>query len=198
MISKIASRAACLAEQTSNPKSFSNWPDLQGGVPGLPKGRIRTKPAPGKKNKYCFFAHIALGMDARMVARPQATANMLIEVNDAALTSGGNRKHLKISTLTELQKVKLASGIARSAALDYLKSESEFSNFPLKRFVDFNRTEIPTYISIRPAPTKVLPNDSKVWRLAQSESDKHRGDPLPPLNKIRSERGSAICSFGAT
>lgn len=142
----------------------------------MPRGRIRTKPALGKKNTYCFFAHIALGMDARIVAHPQATANMLIEVNDTALASGGNRKHLKISTLTELQKVKLASGIARSAALDYLKSESEFSNFPLQRFVDFNRTEIPTYISIRPPPTKVLPNDSKVWRLAQSESDKLRGD----------------------
>ena len=35
MISTIISRAACLAEQTSNPKSFSNCPDLHGGVPGL-------------------------------------------------------------------------------------------------------------------------------------------------------------------
>jgi len=33
MISKIISRAACLAELTSNPKSFSNCPDLHGGVP---------------------------------------------------------------------------------------------------------------------------------------------------------------------
>jgi len=36
MISKIisrASRAACLAELTSNPKSFFNCPDLHGGVP---------------------------------------------------------------------------------------------------------------------------------------------------------------------
>ena len=41
MISKIisrASRAACLAELTSNPKSFSNCPDLHGGVAGLPGG----------------------------------------------------------------------------------------------------------------------------------------------------------------
>jgi hypothetical protein len=39
MISKIisASRAACLAELTSNPKSFFNCPDLHGGVPGLPE-----------------------------------------------------------------------------------------------------------------------------------------------------------------
>jgi hypothetical protein len=29
---KITSRAACLAELTSNPKSFSNCPDLHGGV----------------------------------------------------------------------------------------------------------------------------------------------------------------------
>jgi hypothetical protein len=39
MISKIIiSRAACLAELTSNPKSFSNCSDLHGGVAGLPGG----------------------------------------------------------------------------------------------------------------------------------------------------------------
>ena len=37
MISKIISRAAVLAELTSNPKSFFNCPDLHGGVPGLPE-----------------------------------------------------------------------------------------------------------------------------------------------------------------
>ena len=35
MISKIISGVACLAELTSNPKSFYNCPDLHGGVPGL-------------------------------------------------------------------------------------------------------------------------------------------------------------------
>jgi hypothetical protein len=121
---------------------------------------------------YCFFAHIVFGTDARMVATAQTTANMLIEVNDAALVSGG------ISVLTDLQKVDLAGGIARTAALDYLKSEGEFSNFPVQRFVDFNLTGTPDYISIRPPPTKVLPNNSKVWRLAESESDKLRSEPL--------------------
>src|SRR5437660_12404070 len=48
MISKIISRAACLRELASNPKSFSNCPDLHGGVPDLPKDRICTKPALGK------------------------------------------------------------------------------------------------------------------------------------------------------
>jgi hypothetical protein len=38
MISKIISRAACLAELASNPNSFSNCPDLHGGVPRLPGG----------------------------------------------------------------------------------------------------------------------------------------------------------------
>ena len=33
MISKIINRAACLEELASNPKSFSNCPDLHGGVP---------------------------------------------------------------------------------------------------------------------------------------------------------------------
>ena len=177
MISKISSRAACLAEQNSNPRSFSNCPDLQGGVPGVPRRKIRTNPPPGQ-NTYSFFAHIALGTDARIAICPQATTNMLIEVNETALLTGANRKHLKISTLTELQKVKLARGVARTAALDYLKSESEFSNFPLQRFVDFNLTQNATYISICPTPTKVMPDDSKIWRLAQSESDKLRVVPL--------------------
>ena len=48
MISNI-SRAACLAELTSNPKSFFNCPDLHGGVPGLPGDRIWVKPALGKE-----------------------------------------------------------------------------------------------------------------------------------------------------
>ena len=49
MISKIISRAACLRELASNPKSFSNCPDLHGGVPDLPEDRICMKPALRKK-----------------------------------------------------------------------------------------------------------------------------------------------------
>ncbi len=49
MISKIISRAACLRELASNPKSFSNCPDLHGGVPELARDRIRLKPAVRKK-----------------------------------------------------------------------------------------------------------------------------------------------------
>jgi hypothetical protein len=48
MISKITSRAACLRELASNPKSFSNCPDLHGGVPDLPEDRICMKPALGE------------------------------------------------------------------------------------------------------------------------------------------------------
>lgn len=128
---------------------------------------------------HCFFAHIALfAIDARVRATPQATANLLIEINDTALTAGGKKKHLNISALVEFQKVKLAGEIAKTAARDYLKSEREFRKFPVQRFVDFNHTRNPTYISIRPPPSKVLANDSKVWRLAESESDKLRTKPL--------------------
>jgi hypothetical protein len=49
MISKIISRAACLAELASNSKSFFNCPDLHGGVPCLPGERIWMKPALGKE-----------------------------------------------------------------------------------------------------------------------------------------------------
>jgi len=40
MISKIISRAACLAELTSNPKSFSNCPDLHGGSANFKAKRL--------------------------------------------------------------------------------------------------------------------------------------------------------------
>ena len=94
---------------------------------------------------HCFFAHIAFATDARVRATPQATANLLIEINDTALTSGGKKKHLKVSALRESQKVELAAEIAKTAARDYLKSQHEFRKFPVQRFVDFNLTGTPTY-----------------------------------------------------
>jgi hypothetical protein len=49
MISKIISGAACLAELTSNPKSFYNCPDLRSGL--APEDKICLKPALGKKKR---------------------------------------------------------------------------------------------------------------------------------------------------
>ena len=71
MISKIISRAACLRELVSNPKSFSNCPDLHGGVPGLARDKIRLKPAVGKKrlargNLQCLCPKIRLRAWIRM------------------------------------------------------------------------------------------------------------------------------------
>ena len=48
---------------------------------------------------HCFFAHIAFTTDARVRATAKATANLLIEINNTALTLGGKEKHLKVSTL---------------------------------------------------------------------------------------------------
>ncbi len=87
---------------------------------------------------HVFFAHVVLAIDARVFVPPQATANLLIEINDRALISGCKERHLKVSALTDLQKVELARAIAKTAALDYLKSEPEFSQLPVQRFVDFN------------------------------------------------------------
>jgi hypothetical protein len=129
-------------------------------------------------NTHFFFAHVVLAIDARVTAKPAATANLLIEINDRALVSGCHERHVKVSALTDLQKAELAMEMGRTAALEYLKSESEFSKLPVQRFVDFNPTETPTYISIGPTPNKVLPDDSKVWRLAESEADKLRTKPL--------------------
>jgi len=129
----------------------------------------------------CFFAHIAFTTDARVRATAKATANLLIEIDGTALTSGAKEKHLKVSALTKPQKVELAGEIARTAARHYLKLERAFRKFPVQRLVDFNLCGTPTYISICPPPTKVLPNGSKIWRLAQSESDKLRTKPLSSL-----------------
>ena len=49
MISKSISRAECLRELASNPNSFSNCPDLHGGVPDLPEDGTCMKPALGLK-----------------------------------------------------------------------------------------------------------------------------------------------------
>jgi len=128
---------------------------------------------------HVFFAHVVLASDARVVVPPQATVNLLIEINDRTLISGGKERHLKGSALTELQEVELARKIGKSAARDYLKSEPEFRKLPVQRFVDFNLTHTPTYISIQPPPNKVLPNGSMVWRLAETEAEKVRSKPLP-------------------
>jgi len=42
MTSEISSRAACLAEITSNPKSFFNCPDMHGGS-GFPEGSFNSE-----------------------------------------------------------------------------------------------------------------------------------------------------------
>jgi CRP/FNR family transcriptional regulator, cyclic AMP receptor protein len=127
---------------------------------------------------YCFFAHVAFALDASAHAAPQASANLLIEISDKTLTSCGRKKSLKVSALTDSQKSELAGEIAMAAALDYLKSEAALRQFPAQRFVNFDLIRPQSYISIRPPPTKVLPNGSKVWRLEESEASKLRGEPL--------------------
>ena len=49
MISNIISRAACLAEVTSNPKSFFNCPDMHGG-PGLPEDSAEQRARHGNES----------------------------------------------------------------------------------------------------------------------------------------------------
>jgi hypothetical protein len=78
MISKIISRAACLRELASNPKSFSNCPDLHGGVPDLPGGsrprgtaciarsgvgRIRARQQPFQKFRGTEFRALGASVD---------------------------------------------------------------------------------------------------------------------------------------
>jgi CRP/FNR family transcriptional regulator, cyclic AMP receptor protein len=125
---------------------------------------------------YCFLAHIAFALDARAHATPQATANLLIEVGDKTLKPATKERRLKRFALKDPHAAKLAGEIAMAAAREYLKSQPEFRPFAAQRFVNFELVR-PTHISIQPPPTKVLPNGVKVWRLAESEADKLRGEP---------------------
>ena len=100
---------------------------------------------------HCFFAHIAFARDARARATPQATVNLLIEINDTALRSGGKKKHLNVPALLEPQRLELAAEIAKTAARDYLKSKHEFRRFPVQRFVDFNLTISRPYFDLSPS-----------------------------------------------
>jgi cAMP-binding proteins - catabolite gene activator and regulatory subunit of cAMP-dependent protein kinases len=65
-----------------------------------------------------------------------------------------------------------------AAAVRYLKSQAEFRQFPARRFVNFDLVRPPSYISARPAPSKTLPDGTMVWRIAESDADKLRGEPL--------------------
>jgi CRP-like cAMP-binding protein len=127
---------------------------------------------------YCFFAHVAFAKDARAHATPQATTNLLLEIDETTLVAHYKKKRLKLSALPDSEKVELAGKMARAAALAYLKSEPGFRQFPERRFVNFDHTPPPTHISICPPPSKVMRNGARVWRLAQSEADKLRGEPL--------------------
>jgi hypothetical protein len=72
MISKVISGAACLAELTSNPKSFYNCPDLHGGVPGLPGDKICMKPVLGKKRRDFAETASAVFQQAMGIKQPRA------------------------------------------------------------------------------------------------------------------------------
>src|SRR4029450_1737661 len=115
--------------------------------------------------RYCFFAHVAFAFSPGAHATPQATANLLIEVRDKTLAATFRNKRLKTSSLQDFQKPELAGEMAMAAALRYLKSRAEFRQFPARRFVNFHLVRPPSYISVRPAPSKVLPDGTMVWRI---------------------------------
>jgi len=124
----------------------------------------------------CFFAHVAFAFDSGSHATPQASANLLIEVEEKAVRAHDRHKHVKNSTPGDAHSIEVAGEIAMAAARHYLQGEPEFRAFPAQRFVNFDLVH-PTHISVCPPPTKILPDGSKIWRLAESEADKLRGEP---------------------
>lgn len=146
--------------------------------PILHPSPIRTGQLPRSAGAqpYCFFAHVAFAFDSRSHASPQATANLLIEVEPKTVRAHDRQKHRKLSETDDAHAAAVAAEIAMAAALEYLRAEPEFRPFPAQRFVEFDRIH-PTHISIRPPPTKVLRDGSMVWRLAEPEADKLRSEP---------------------
>lgn len=124
---------------------------------------------------YCFFAHVAFGFDPHAHAAPQATANLLIELDDNTVVAHARKKRLKLAG--DPQKTEVAGEVAMAAAVDYLKAEPEFRQFPEKRFINFDLIRPQSYISIRPPPNKVVRNGAQIWRVEESEADKLRGEP---------------------
>jgi CRP-like cAMP-binding protein len=125
---------------------------------------------------HTFFAHVAFAFDTRSHATPQATANLLIEVQDETVRAHDRRKHLPACEPGDAHSIEVAGEIGMAAASAYLKTEPEFGSFPAQRFVNFDQIR-PTHISIRPPPITVLRDGSKIWRLAECDADKLRGEP---------------------
>jgi CRP-like cAMP-binding protein len=132
----------------------------------------RTQPRP-----YTFFAHVAFAFSEDAHAAPQATANLLIEVTEKTVASSLKKRRMSPSRLKDSQKTELAGEIAMAAALKYLKSQAEFRQFPARRFVDFDAIRPSSYISVRPPPSKVFPDGTRISRMVESEADQLRGEP---------------------
>jgi CRP-like cAMP-binding protein len=150
---------------------------------GTSQPTLHSSPPPNSRlapfviaQPYSFFAHVAFAFDARSHATPQATANLLIEVEDKAVKAHDRNRQVKVSERSDTHSAEVAGEIAMAAALEYLKAQPEFRPFPAQRFVNFDHCQ-PTHISICPPPTKILKDGSKIWRLAESEADKLRGEP---------------------
>jgi hypothetical protein len=138
--------------------------------------RMRHLPRFAIMQPYTFFAHVAFAFDARSHSTPQATANLLIEVQEKAVRAHERHKHVKASERGGAHSAEVAGEIAMAAAVEYLKGEDEFRRFPAQRFVNFEPAS-PTHISICPPPSKILGDGSKIWRLAECDADKLRGEP---------------------
>jgi CRP/FNR family cyclic AMP-dependent transcriptional regulator len=129
-----------------------------------------------KVQPHRFFAHVAFAYDHRSHATPQVTANLLIEVENTEGRGHAKRNHRRVARPADSTAAEAAEEIAMAGALHYLRADPEFRSFPAQRFVEFDRIGS-THISICPPPTKVPANGSKIWRLAESEADKLRGEP---------------------
>jgi hypothetical protein len=81
MISKIIRGAACLAELTSNPKSFYNCPDLNGGVPVLPGDKICMKPVLGKKRSSAGTRSVSSRSEKKTLGSSLNAGNISAEID---------------------------------------------------------------------------------------------------------------------
>ena len=95
-----------------------------------PPTRTRRLPRFAIAQRYCFFTHVAFAFDRRSHGAPQATANLLIEVENKIVSAHNQQKHRRISEPDGAHAAEVAGEIAMAAALDYLRAEPEFRPFP--------------------------------------------------------------------
>src|SRR5256714_7023649 len=104
---------------------------------------------------YCFFAHVCFAYDSRSHATPQATANLLIEVQEKAVRAHDRHQHVKHSAPGDIHAIEVAGGNAQAAGLDFFWDGPQIPSFSTPHFLNFSLVHL-THTSVLPPPPNIL------------------------------------------